>query len=203
MAAVVNVPGPMVPITFKYSGNNNEEEVTSKILSGAIALKAAFLRDFLVTLFGERVEEQTMFFNIDLLAQETTDGLSLLKRAKALTGVVVSMAMVCPLDGAFVVRLPQLKEHPGWKTWSNTPEDPHITLAFIEDDLNDLPMIQRRLICLALSKLAGLAVDNADSYTLREDVVRVVWNYLNVYEPNDHLQQLRASADIKKLFFGI
>ena len=141
-----DVWGEIVPIEFT---NPSDKEIRFRFLCGLILEKAEFLRDFLKEVLADMVYEQKLPFRVELLSKRTTEGLPLLERSIILQGLEVSMANIGIIRGAFVVWLPQLEKHPMWKIWPDTPKDPHITLAFIGDNMYNITAIQKNLILLA------------------------------------------------------
>ena len=199
---LANTSGALLPIEFR-SDKDNAGERRSMILSGYIADKAIFLRDAILLIFRDKVQEQQMFFHIELMSAETTIGPPLLERAKALEALntVVCMGNVGELDGAIVVRVPQVTEHPEWNTWLDTPQDPHITLAVLgEKEMEDLPVCLKSLVFLVLRGLAKLGVRKPESYLVREEAVRLVWNYMNLKDfLINTIETMRVFDRVKKL----
>ena len=189
----------IVPMRFENLTKNENENQSMMLLTGPIVQKCDLLRGFLVLVFGDKVQEQKMGFYTELVAMERPEGPPVLDRANALEGFEVSMAEVAVLNGAFVVDLGQLENYAEWKTWPNTPQAPHITLAFIgEEKMGGLSLDLKILVLRALGFLASLAMDEEHLFEKLAKVVNVVRLYVDDPSPNSDqiYEAMNEIADI-------
>ena len=161
----------MVPITFRNLTENLEEENRSKLFTGRIDEMCKAMKSFLVMVFGDKVLQKT---EVTFEMVTTNSPEDLLARANDLEGTNVSLAEVSVFRGAFVVMLTQdLKNHAKWQAWLDTPENPHITLAYIGSvNMKNLSTLQQNLIIEALRCLAVLGLSSPEKLKSLADFVR-------------------------------